>query len=533
MALVTDPATEPHEDASAVSKTSGPDVLAAPADEPAGATAESAGGEEPAGNAPAGPAAGAAAGSGAGEEPAGSVPPAEPGQSATRADEPGEPADPGEPAGGSPGPPGTSAEPEGPHAPAPQQAVPVPPAPPRLYEDPALWGRVDEDGTVYLRTATGERAVGSWHAGSPEEGLAYYGRRYDDLATEVDLLEHRVEGSEGELRSVRHAADRLRQALPTAHAVGDLDALGARLAAILDRLSQRHTASEAAKAAEAAKAVAAKQDAVAEAERLAETTDWKAAGDRFREIVEWWRTVRIDRKTDSELWRRLMAARDEFTRRRGAHFAALDDQRKAAQAKKEALVAEAEKLSSSTEWATTASRLKAMMSEWKAAGRAHKAADDALWTRFRAAQDAFFTHRSATFNQREEAYRSNLKVKEGLLAEAEALDPSADLPAAQRRLRDIERRWDVVGKVPREAVASLERRLEAAAQRVRTAADTKWRREQSSQSPLVIRLRESVAKLEARAERARSEGRTQDAEKAEAQLATQREWLAQAERSRR
>ena len=149
-----------------------------------------------------------------------------------------------------------------------------------------------------------------------------------------------------------------------------------------------------------------------------------------------------------------MAARDEFTRRRGAHFAALDDQRKAAQAKKEALVEEAEKLASSTEWAATAGRLKALMSEWKAAGRAHKAADDALWARFRAAQDAFFAHRSETFNQREETYHSNLKAKEELLAEAEALDPAADLPAAQRRLRDIERRWDAVGKVPREAVAS-------------------------------------------------------------------------------
>ena len=414
-----------------------------------------------------------------------------------------------------------------------QHAVPAPPGAPRPYEDPALWGRVDEDGTVYLRTATGERAVGSWHAGSPEEGLAYYGRRYDDLATEVDILEHRVHGSEGELRSVRHAADRLRQLLPAAHVVGDLDALDRRLGAILDDLSQRQARNEAAKAAEAAQAVAVKQEAVAEAERLAAATDWKAAGDRFREIVDWWRTVRIDRRTDTELWRRLMAARDEFNRRRGAHFAALDDQRKAAQAKKEALVAEAEKLASSTEWAETAGRLKALMSEWKAAGRAHKAADDALWARFRAAQDAFFAHRSETFNQREESYRSNLKAKEGLLAEAEALDPAADLPAAQRRLRDIERRWDTVGRVPREAVASLERRLEAAAQRVRAAADLKWRREQSSQSPLVIRLRESVAKLEARAERARAEGRTHDAEKAEAQLATQREWLAQAERSRR
>jgi len=530
VALVTDPATEPQEESSLVTESGESAVPVDAADEQAEPTAEQA---EPTAE-QAEPTAEQAEPTAEQAEPTAEAaePTAEQAEPTAEAAEPTAQAP--EPTAQAAEPTAEAAEPDGPYAPAGvQHALPVPPMAAHVYEDPADWGRVAEDGTVYLRTATGERAVGSWHAGSPEEGLAYYGRRYDDLATEVDLLEHRVHGSEGELRSVRQAANRLRQALPTAHVVGDVDGLDRRLSAVLDQLSQRQAHSEAAKAAEAVQAVAAKQEAVSEAERLAETTDWKAAGDRFREIVEWWRTVRIDRKTDSELWRRLMAARDEFTRRRGAHFAALDDQRKAAQAKKEALVEEAEKLASSTEWAATAGRLKALMSEWKAAGRAHKAADDALWARFRAAQDAFFAHRSETFNQREETYRSNLNAKEGLLAEAEALDPAADLPTAQRRLRDIERRWEAVGKVPRETVASLERRLEAAAQRVRAAADTKWRREQSSQSQLVIRLRESVGKLETRAERARAEGRTGDAEKAEAQLATQREWLAQAERTRR
>ena len=53
-------------------------------------------------------------------------------------------------------------------------------------------GRIAEDGTVYVRTAEGEREVGSWQAGTPEEGLAHFIRRYDDLATEVGLLETRL-----------------------------------------------------------------------------------------------------------------------------------------------------------------------------------------------------------------------------------------------------------------------------------------------------------------------------------------------------
>ena len=54
------------------------------------------------------------------------------------------------------------------------------------------WGRVDEDGTVYVKTAEGERTVGSWQAGAPEEALAYFRRKYDALVTEIDLLEQRI-----------------------------------------------------------------------------------------------------------------------------------------------------------------------------------------------------------------------------------------------------------------------------------------------------------------------------------------------------
>ena len=54
------------------------------------------------------------------------------------------------------------------------------------------FGRVDDDGTVYVKTAAGERVVGSWQAGTPEEGLAHFARRFADIVTEVDLIEARL-----------------------------------------------------------------------------------------------------------------------------------------------------------------------------------------------------------------------------------------------------------------------------------------------------------------------------------------------------
>src|SRR5690242_17665254 len=95
--------------------------------------------------------------------------------------------------------------------------------------DPTAFGRVDADGTVYLKTAAGERAVGSWQAGTPEEGLAHFARRFADLATEVDLIEARLGSGTADATHSLSSIRRLRGGLDTAHVVGDVDGLAARL----------------------------------------------------------------------------------------------------------------------------------------------------------------------------------------------------------------------------------------------------------------------------------------------------------------
>jgi hypothetical protein len=281
----------------------------------------------------------------------------------------------------------------------------------------------------------------------------------------------------------------------------------------------------------AAAAVAAKQALVDEAERLSESTDWRATGDRYRAIVEEWKTIRVDRKTDSELWDRFSAARRTFDHRRRAHFADLDRQREGAAERKEQLVREAEKLSESTEWGPTARRFKDLMTEWKAAGRASREADDQLWARFKAAQDTFFGRRSEAFSARDAELRTNLEAKQALLTEAETLDPTSDLEGARRRLRAIHDKWERIGHVPRDSMAELDRRLAAVEDKVRDAGST-HRQITVTESPLVIRLRESVAKLESRLERARASGDDRLARETEESLVTQRQWLEQAEQVR-
>jgi len=393
------------------------------------------------------------------------------------------------------------------------------------------WGRIAEDGTVYVRTAEGERAVGSWQAGSAEEGLAFYTRRYDDLEAEVGVLEARVTNPSVDPRTVAAAVTKLKESLPTASVIGDLADLDKRLDGVLAQVETRRAAIADARAAASAASAERKRGLVEEAQRLSTSTDWRATGDRYRAIVDEWKSIRgVDRKTDSELWEQLSTARREFDKRRRTHFADLDRQRTQAAEHKEQLATEAEKLADSDDWAATARRFRDLMAEWKAAGRAGRESDDALWSRFKTAQDAFFARRNEALSARDAEFTSNLAAKEALVAEAEALDPSSDLEGARKRLRTIHDKWEKVGRVPRESMQALEQRLAAVEQRVRDAGASS-RHFTITESPLVIRLRESVTKLESRLERARAAGDDKLVSTTEQALTTQKEWLAQAEQS--
>jgi hypothetical protein len=389
----------------------------------------------------------------------------------------------------------------------------------------SAFGRVDADGTVYVVTSDGERVVGSWLAGSPEEGLAYFGRKYEDLVAEVAILERRVEADPGRAAA---SADRLRGELATAAAVGDLAALDVRLSAITDAAQARQGEVAEARAAARAEAVAVKEALIGEAEAIASGKDWRRADEQMRQVVDRWKALpRLDRKTDDALWTRLAAARSAVQRSRRAHFAELEDKRKAAQSRKSELVAEAEKLATSTSWGPTRARFRDLMGEWKAAGGAPKAAEAELWGRFRAAQDAFFAARTASRAARDTELKAALSTREELLVEAERLDPASDVAGARKRLRDIQRRYDALESIPRDASAPLDRRLSAVEEKVRSIEQARLRPDPSD-NPLVVRLNESITKLEKRIVRAEQTGDAELLAESKAALEVQRGWLAQA-----
>jgi hypothetical protein len=395
------------------------------------------------------------------------------------------------------------------------------------------WGRVDETGTVYVRTADGEKEVGSWQAGSPAEALAYFERKYEGLVVEIGLLEKRVRTTDLAPKDALAAIEHLRTTVTEAHAVGDLAALAARLDALVELVEARREERKAARARQTEEARTAKEQLVAEAEQLAESEQWRTAGERLRALVDTWKGLpRLDRKSDDELWHRFSHARSVFSKRRKAHFASLDAQREQARRTKEKLVGEAQALSGSTDWGPTAARYRELMAEWKAAGRAQREAEDDLWNRFRGAQDVFFAARAEVFAERDGEQRDNLAAKEQLVVEAEKLLPVTDLKSARAAFRSINERWEAIGHVPRDARPRIESRMHAVERALADSEEAEWRRTnpevRARAQGLTGQLQAAVDKLRAQVEAARAAGNTAKADKLTAELEGRQALLDQA-----
>jgi hypothetical protein len=402
--------------------------------------------------------------------------------------------------------------------------------------DPTLWGRVDPDGTVYVRTSGGERAVGQWPGGDPDEALSLYARRYDGLALEVDLLERRVRRGLVSPDEARSAVMKVRDQVVGAQAVGDLETLADRLDSLAPLIDEQRQLRRAEKAARLDRTRATKESLVAEAEKVAAGTDWRAGPDRLRTLMDRWKELpKLEKSADDALWRRFSAARSAYTRRRRQHYAEQQEQRRSAQQVKARLADEAESLATSTDWRPTAGRFRDLMREWKSAGPAPHREEEALWARFRAAQDTFFAARDAQHAVTDAEFVANAEVKRAILADAEALLPVSDIGAARTRLRSIAERWEAAGKVPRDQMQELEARFRAVESAVKQAEENRWRRSnpeaRARAEAAVTQLEATLAKLRADAAKAEEAGNDRKRAEAEQAIAAREAWLVEARRA--
>lgn len=399
---------------------------------------------------------------------------------------------------------------------------------------PASFGRADADGTVYVRTADGERAVGQVPDASPDEALAFYVRRFEALEVEVSLLSQRVGAGKVSPEEARKAISTLRSSVESANAVGDLAGLIERLEQLKPALAEQSEARKAERAQQQAQTREAKEGMVAEAEKLAQGNDWRGGVNRFRALLDEWKALpRIDRATDDELWHRFSSARTTYTRRRKSQFAEQSAKRDEAKQAKEAIIADARGLADSTEWGPTSGAFRDLMARWKAAGSAPRDVDEALWTEFRGLQDQFFNARAAALSEQDAEFQGNLQGKEALLVEAEAtVVPVTDLAASRAAYRSFLEKFNAFGKVPRDAIRGLDNRVRALETALKEAEDAEWKRtdpeaRQRAQETVAM-LETEIAKLTERAAKADGRGDKKAASKANDSITTYTVWLEQA-----
>jgi hypothetical protein len=422
----------------------------------------------------------------------------------------------------------------------PKTAAPVVPVPPSFstpLEEAAKFARVAEDGHVFVIIGGEEHAVGQYPDATHEEALAYFVRKHDDVVSQLLLLEQRV-AAKAPTTDMSKTLDHLAESVAERKMVGDLEALEARIAVVREEVAELHKVERKAQEAHRAEELAAREAIVAEAEELAgrdpATVQWKQGSNRMNELFELWKAAqksgsRLGRSTEDTLWKRFRGARTTFDRHRRAFFSQLDAENSEAKAAKEALIARAEALATSTEWGATAAEYRHLMDEWKASKRASRKDDDALWARFRAAQDVFFNARQSANQAIDEEFEGNLAVKEQILAEAKALLPIKDLAAAKKALDSIRDRWDAAGKVPRSAMQRMDGGLRQVEDAVRAAEDEQWQRSnpetKARTNSMLTQLEDTIGALEEDLEKARAKGNERKIREAEEALEARRAWL--------
>lgn len=402
-------------------------------------------------------------------------------------------------------------------------------------QDQNEWGRVDETGTVFVREPEGERAVGQYPDGTPEEALAYFTRKYHELAGQVTLLEQRVKNG-APAADVSKAISSLNKSIATANAVGDLAALSARVEALggsVTKLTEKQ--SEEAKLA-LGEAIATRTALVVEAETLAAAdpakAQWKQVTAQIDDIFGRWKAhqadgPRLPKAEANELWKRFRAARSTIDTHRRAFFAELDTSHKQARADKQALVDEAEALVS--QGADAISSYRGLLDRWKTAGRAGKKFDDALWAKFKHAGDVLYAAKSEVDAQDNVEFTANWDLKKALLDEAEPLLTATDRAQAKKTLLSIQKRWDEIGKVPRDKIKVAEERLRKIETAVRKLDEDHWNKSnperQERSDGFLGQLNEAIAKLEAELAEAQASGDAKKIAAAQDALDARKAWL--------
>ena len=396
------------------------------------------------------------------------------------------------------------------------------------------WGRVTEDGTVEVTIEGTWHAVGSYPDGSPEEALALFVRKFDDLEAQVKLAEQRAKAG-APAKDLSRALNKLVDDLTSAAAVGDYVSLRARVDTLTATISQLTEAQAKEREEAVAAAMMEREAIVAEIEALASkdlgTIRWKETSAQVDALFERWKThqqngPRLPKSAADELWKRFKAARNTLDRAKRQHFQDRDKAAKASKAVKRELIEKAEALA--PKGADGIPAYRALLEEWKKSPRAARSIEDQLWAHFKAAGDVLYQAKTQQAEAEDEANRENGEAKQKLVSEFSDILSMSDHREAVERLRLFHDRFRQIGPVPRSMLKSIDAEVKKFDQHVKKLEAEHWEKtdpeKQARSQSFLDQIEDQIADLEAAQKAAEAAG---DAEKASAlgeEIATKVAW---------
>ena len=397
------------------------------------------------------------------------------------------------------------------------------------------YGRVDIENNVFVTDGGVERKVGQYPGVTEAEALAYFERKFSELESNVRILEQRLKNN-ADASSIATAAQKLAKDLVEPAAVGNLQDLRARVAAVTPNIEKLKAEKSEANQLAVANALKARNEIAQKAAALAEKdpkkTQWKIASKEMTELFESWQAAqksgaKVPRKEADAIWKIFSQARTKFEANKRAFFAELTVVTKNARAKKSELAAKAEALVA--KGSDAASDYRKLLDEWKLSGRSQGKQDDSLWDRFKAAGDAIYALRKETIAKEQVEYSANYEAKIAIVAEAEKIDPSKDLAEAKKQLLAIQQRFEKAGKVPKEKIREIDDRMRTVEKKVQEFEQEQWRKSDPAAiertNGVLSQLEQSIATIESDLAKAASANDAKKTKELTDALEARKSWL--------
>ena len=396
-------------------------------------------------------------------------------------------------------------------------------------------GRVDEENNVYVFDNGSERKVGQYPGVTRDEALAYFERKFQELESNVRILEQRVK-NKADAISIAKAAKKLSLDLQEPAAVGNIQDLRERVSNITPNIEQlkKDKAEASDKAIKDCLKIRAEiaTKAQALAQKDPQKTQWKIASKQMTELFDQWQLSqksahKIPRKDSEAIWKQFSQARTKFEANKRAFFSALTAESKNVRARKTALVTQAEALEA--KGSDSSLEYRKLLDQWKLSGRSQGSQDDALWERFKAAGDSIYARRKETIAKESVEFQANYDTKISIIAEAEKLDPKGNLAEAKKTLLSLQTKYEKAGKVPKDKIREIDSRMKAVEKKFKDYEQEQWRASDPAAiertNSVVQQLLESIEKLEKELIAAEASNDSKKINKAKEALIARQSWL--------